>query len=45
MYYRKEEPFDKPYNFPFNAFPYNGIVMPPQPKIAWDDYGLSKGSS
>ncbi len=33
-----EEPFIKPYNHPVNAFPYNGIVMPPQPEIPWNDY-------
>jgi len=32
------EPFDKPYNDPANAYPYNGIVMPPQPQIAYSDY-------
>ncbi len=33
-----EVPFDKPYNDPVNAFPYNGIVMPPQPVPAFSDY-------
>ncbi|MBC8047342.1 MAG: sulfatase-like hydrolase/transferase [Fimbriimonadaceae bacterium] len=32
------EPFIKPYNEPFNAFPYNGIVIPPQPSERWADY-------
>ncbi len=30
--------FNYPFNFPYNAFPPNGIVMPPQPEIKWDDY-------
>lgn len=32
------EPFDFPYNFPENAFPYNGVVMPPQPDTLYSDY-------
>lgn len=32
------EPFDIPYNYPLNTFPYNGIVMPPQPDPMYDDY-------
>lgn len=32
------EPFNYPYNFPANTFPYNGIVMPPQPDPKWNDY-------
>ncbi len=32
------EPFDFPFNEPFNAFPYNGVVMPPQPTPRWVDY-------
>lgn len=31
-------PFDIPYNDPFNASPYNGIMMPPQPTPRWADY-------
>lgn len=31
-------PFRKPYNDPPNAFPYNGIVMPPQPDTLWNDF-------
>ena len=27
-----------PFNFPSNSYPYNGIVMPPQPEIAFSDY-------
>ena len=34
------EPFNLPYNYPVNAFPYNGIVMPPQPDPKWNDYNL-----
>ena len=34
------EPFNLPYNYPVNAFPYNGIVMPPQPEPKWNDYYL-----
>lgn len=34
------EPFNLPYNYPVNAFPYNGIVMPPQPETKWNDYYL-----
>lgn len=26
------------YNNPSDAFPYNGVVMPPQPNPVWDDY-------
>ena len=32
------EPFDIPYNYPVNTFPYNGIVMPPQPEPMYNDY-------
>ncbi len=32
------EPFDLPYNFPEGTFPYNGIVMPPQPDTIYSDY-------
>lgn len=32
------EPFDLPYNYPVGSFPYNGIVMPPQPDPVYDDY-------
>lgn len=35
-----EEPFNFPYNYPVNSFPYNGIVMPPQPEPKWNDYYL-----
>jgi arylsulfatase A-like enzyme len=31
-------PFNYPYNDPPGTFPYNGIVMPPQPEIRWNDY-------
>ncbi|HNJ89970.1 MAG TPA: sulfatase-like hydrolase/transferase [Chitinophagales bacterium] len=33
-----EEPFNYPYNFPENTYPFNGIVMPPQPDPKWNDY-------
>lgn len=33
-----ENPLNFPYNFPINANPYNGIVMPPQPAVKWGDY-------
>lgn len=32
------EPFNYPYNNPADTFPANGIIMPPQPEIRWDDY-------
>ncbi|MEZ5012995.1 MAG: sulfatase-like hydrolase/transferase [Chitinophagales bacterium] len=32
------EPFRYPYNYPENAYPYNGIIMPPQPAIPFQDY-------
>lgn len=32
------EPFNFPYNLPADTFPYNGIKMPPQPAIRWDDF-------
>ena len=32
------EPFNYPYNNPLNIYPYNGVVMPPQPDIPFDDY-------
>lgn len=32
------EPYVKPYNFPVNAYPYNGIVLPPQPEVPFSDY-------
>ena len=31
-------PFDYPYNTPNNAYPYNGIVMPPQPDTLYNDF-------
>lgn len=31
-------PFDIPYNFPANAYPPNGIQLPPQPDIPFLDY-------
>jgi arylsulfatase A-like enzyme len=31
-------PFDYPYNAPNNAYPYNGIVMPPQPDTLYNDF-------
>ncbi len=34
------EPFNYPYNTPVNTFPFNGIVMPPQPEPKWNDYYL-----
>ncbi len=44
-YFREEyiedfyaEPFDIPYNYPFNAFPVNGVILPPQPEIPFSDY-------
>lgn len=40
-YYVKDfynEPFILPYNFPDDAIPFNGVVMPPQPESAWADY-------
>jgi len=33
-----EQPFSINFNLPNNAFPYNGIVMPPQPEIKFEDY-------
>ena len=33
-----ENPYDKPYNDPVGAAPYNGVVMPPQPDPMWSDY-------
>ena len=33
-----QDPFPINFNLPNNAFPYNGIVMPPQPEIKFDDY-------
>lgn len=32
------EPYKIPYNVPNNAYPYNGIVMPPQPDTVFSDY-------
>jgi len=32
------EPFNYPYNDPKNQFPYNGVVMPPQPDTLYNDY-------
>lgn len=32
------EPFDIPYNVPHDTFPFNGVVMPPQPDVPWSDY-------
>lgn len=31
-------PFNYPYNFPKGAYPYNGIIMPPQPDTIFNDY-------
>ncbi len=31
-------PFNYPYNIPNNAYPYNGIVMPPQPDTIYNDF-------
>lgn len=31
------DPFNIPYNFPANAFPANGVIMPPQPEIPFSD--------
>ncbi len=33
-----EEPFNIPFHFPANSYPYNGIIMPPQPEIPFSDY-------
>ena len=33
-----EHPYIIPYNQPFNAFPYNGIVLAPQPVPVYKDY-------
>lgn len=33
-----QEPFNIPYNFPSNAYPLNGIILPPQPDISFEDY-------
>ncbi|MFN0274481.1 MAG: sulfatase-like hydrolase/transferase [Chitinophagales bacterium] len=40
-----EIPFDKPYNDPPNAFPFNGVIVPPQPADgAYSDlYDLPEG--
>jgi len=32
------DPYNLPYNNPVGFTPYNGIVMPPQPTVMWDDY-------
>ncbi len=32
------EPWNYPYNNPVNSFPYNGVVMPPQPEPMWADW-------
>ncbi len=40
-YYKEnfyESPYVLPYNHPDNQFPYNGVVMPPQPPVAYSDY-------
>jgi arylsulfatase A-like enzyme len=38
------DPFTIPYNNPPAAFPYNGVVMPPQPDENWSDfYSLPAG--
>jgi len=31
-------PYNYPYNFPNGTFPYNGIIMPPQPDTIFNDY-------
>lgn len=37
-------PFDIPFNFPPNAYPLNGIIMPPQPEVPFSDlYSLPDG--
>ncbi|MBC8046275.1 MAG: sulfatase-like hydrolase/transferase, partial [Fimbriimonadaceae bacterium] len=33
-----EEPYDINFNVPYNAYPYNGLVMPPQPDPPYDDF-------
>jgi len=33
-----QDPFNIPYNQPNEAYPYNGVVMPPQPSLPWNDY-------
>lgn len=33
-----QTPFNIPFNYPAQSFPYNGIVMPPQPEIQYGDY-------
>lgn len=33
-----ENPYVLPYNYPENKFPYNGVVMPPQPPDGYSDY-------
>lgn len=33
-----QDPFPINYNVPENGYPYNGIVMPPQPDILYGDY-------
>ena len=32
------EPFTAPYNHPPGTYPYNGVVMPPQPAVLYQDY-------
>lgn len=32
------EPFQIPYLHPADTFPANGVIMPPQPEIAWSDF-------
>ncbi|MFN3939280.1 MAG: sulfatase-like hydrolase/transferase, partial [Chitinophagales bacterium] len=44
MYDFQEVPYDIPYNLPKNAYPANGVIMPPQPEIMWGDfYNLPEG--
>lgn len=33
-----QEPYDFPYNYPSGTFPYNGLVLPPQPAEDYADY-------
>jgi len=32
-----EVPFDIPYNFPEDSYPYNGVVLAPQPSVPYSD--------
>lgn len=33
-----KQPFDRPYNFPAGTYPNNGVIMPPQPQVIYQDF-------